>query len=61
MFVDEERQTMDWRERIYGYTGVVGMIQAFAAGYFIWYEILFLFLLCSYISPFFSSQKKKER
>lgn len=38
--VDEERKTMDWRERVYGYTGVVGMVQAFAAGYFIWYDSL---------------------
>jgi hypothetical protein len=36
MFVDEERKNMDWEERIWGYTGAAGMIQAFAAGYFVW-------------------------
>ncbi|KAI4193507.1 MAG: hypothetical protein LQ350_008283, partial [Teloschistes chrysophthalmus] len=25
-----------WRERVWGYTGAGGMIQAFAAGYFLW-------------------------
>ena len=27
---------MDWKERIWGYTGAGGMIQGFAAGYFLW-------------------------
>ncbi|KAM0322816.1 hypothetical protein ACHAQA_009157 [Verticillium albo-atrum] len=27
---------MDWQARIWGYTGGVGMIQALAAGYFLW-------------------------
>lgn len=27
---------MDWRERIWGYTGAAGMIQGMAAGYFLW-------------------------
>ena len=27
---------MDWSERIWGYTGAGGMIQGFAAGYFLW-------------------------
>ncbi|MCJ1384530.1 hypothetical protein MMC17_007647 [Xylographa soralifera] len=36
MWRDEERQNMDWRERVYGYTGGDGMIQGFAAGYFLW-------------------------
>ncbi|KAI0124637.1 DUF887 domain-containing protein [Xylariales sp. AK1849] len=36
MFVDEERRNMDWQERIYGYTGAAAMIQALAAGYFLW-------------------------
>ncbi|KAM0517913.1 hypothetical protein ACHAQF_003875 [Verticillium nonalfalfae] len=36
MFVDEERREMDWQARIWGYTGAVGMIQALAAGYFLW-------------------------
>ncbi|KAL9023796.1 MAG: hypothetical protein Q9196_006968 [Gyalolechia fulgens] len=36
MYADEERKAMDWKERIWGYTGGGGMIQAFAAGYFLW-------------------------
>lgn len=36
MFADEERRGMDWKERVWGYTGAGGMIQAFAAGYFLW-------------------------
>lgn len=27
---------MDWRERVWGYTGGTGLIQAFATGYFTW-------------------------
>jgi len=27
---------MGWEERVWGYTGADGMIQAFAAGYFLW-------------------------
>lgn len=33
---DEERKDMNLEERIWGYTGALGMTQAFAAGYFIW-------------------------
>ena len=38
MFNDEERRDMKHSavERIYGYTGASGLIQAFAAGYFLW-------------------------
>jgi len=36
MFTDEERKNMDWRERVWGYTGGAGMIQGMAAGYFLW-------------------------
>ncbi|MCJ1473685.1 hypothetical protein MMC13_002336 [Lambiella insularis] len=36
MWKDEERRGMDWRGRVYGYTGADGMIQGFAAGYFLW-------------------------
>ncbi|KAL3421331.1 TLC domain-containing protein [Phlyctema vagabunda] len=36
MFTDEERKGMDWRERVWGYTGGAGMIQGLAAGYFLW-------------------------
>ncbi len=27
---------MDFRERVWGYTGAIGLVQAFAEGYFIW-------------------------
>jgi hypothetical protein len=27
---------MDWRERVWGYTGAAGMIQGMATGYFLW-------------------------
>ena len=33
---DEERKDMNLEERVWGYTGALGMTQAFAAGYFIW-------------------------
>ncbi|KJZ71194.1 hypothetical protein HIM_09400 [Hirsutella minnesotensis 3608] len=36
MLVDDERRNMDWQERVWGYTGAAGMIQALAAGYFVW-------------------------
>lgn len=36
MFADAERSNMDWQARIWGYTGALGMIQALAAGYFLW-------------------------
>ena len=36
MWEDEERKNMNARERIWGYTGAMGMTQAFAAGYFAW-------------------------
>jgi hypothetical protein len=36
MFVDEERKQMDQQERLWGYTGGSAMIQALAAGYFLW-------------------------
>ncbi len=36
IWVDEERGRMSWEERIWGYDGAGGMIQAFAAGYFVW-------------------------
>lgn len=34
--VDEERKNSTPQERIWGYSGAVGMTQAFAAGYFAW-------------------------
>jgi hypothetical protein len=27
---------MDWKGRVWGYTGAGGMVQGFAAGYFLW-------------------------
>ncbi|KPM44833.1 hypothetical protein AK830_g1698 [Neonectria ditissima] len=36
MFTDNELEEMDWQERVWGYTGASGFIQAFAAGYFLW-------------------------
>lgn len=36
IWADEERMRMGWEERIWGYTPAGGMVQAFAAGYFLW-------------------------
>lgn len=36
MVVDHERKSMNSEERIWGYTGAAGMVQALAAGYFVW-------------------------
>ncbi|KAH0536294.1 hypothetical protein FGG08_006832 [Glutinoglossum americanum] len=36
MWSDGERAGMGQRERVWGYTGAGGMIQGFAAGYFLW-------------------------
>ncbi|EFY84865.1 DUF887 domain protein [Metarhizium acridum CQMa 102] len=36
MVADDERREMSWEERIWGYTGATSMIQALAAGYFVW-------------------------
>ncbi|KHN98598.1 DUF887 domain protein [Metarhizium album ARSEF 1941] len=36
MVTDGERRAMPWEERIWGYTGATSMIQALAAGYFVW-------------------------
>ncbi len=37
LFMDRERQDMKtWSDRVYGYTGTCGLIQALAAGYFLW-------------------------
>jgi hypothetical protein len=34
---DKERPHMNtWQERVFGYTGSLGLVQAFAAGYFVW-------------------------
>ncbi|KAK3952580.1 TLC domain-containing protein [Pseudoneurospora amorphoporcata] len=36
MYADKERSAMDFEQRIWGYTGASGMIQALACGYFVW-------------------------
>lgn len=33
---DEERKAMDWEQRVWGYTGAAGMVQAMVVGYFLW-------------------------
>lgn len=33
---DKERAAMDYRERVWGYTGGTGMIQSMGCGYFLW-------------------------
>ncbi|KAK0717109.1 TLC domain-containing protein [Lasiosphaeria miniovina] len=36
IFFDAERKSMDWQQRVWGYTGSSAMIQALACGYFVW-------------------------
>ena len=36
IFSDRERWRMGPQERVWGYTGATGMVQGFAAGYFLW-------------------------
>ena len=36
ILADHERRTLDYEGRLWGYAGVSGMVQAFAAGYFLW-------------------------
>ncbi|KAL7628180.1 hypothetical protein AAE478_002378 [Parahypoxylon ruwenzoriense] len=48
MFADDERRNMDWQERVWGYTGAAAMIQAFAAGYFL-YDLI---ITASYLNIF---------
>lgn len=36
MWTDKELNSMDRIERVHGYTGASGLIQAFAGGYFLW-------------------------
>lgn len=36
IFKDEQRHEMDWKARLWGYTPASGMVQGFAAGYFLW-------------------------
>lgn len=39
---DKERYEMTTEERVYGYTGASGLVQAFAGGYFLWDLIITL-------------------
>lgn len=36
IWADNDRRQMDWRQRVWGYSGATGMIQGFSAGYFLW-------------------------
>jgi hypothetical protein len=36
MWVDDERRSMNWQGRVWGYTGGTGLIQSFGCGYFLW-------------------------
>lgn len=36
IWFDDDRKLMGWRDRVWGYTGSSGMVQGFAAGYFLW-------------------------
>ncbi|KAF3006763.1 hypothetical protein E8E13_010046 [Curvularia kusanoi] len=36
MLADDEREQMSQAERVHGYTGGTGLVQAFAGGYFLW-------------------------
>ena len=36
LYVDQDRLSETWEERMWGYTGLGGMVQAFGAGYFVW-------------------------
>ncbi|KAF2638144.1 DUF887-domain-containing protein [Massarina eburnea CBS 473.64] len=36
IFTDPQRKEMDWKGRLWGYTPASGMVQGFAAGYFLW-------------------------
>jgi hypothetical protein len=38
IFTDPQREVQngDWKERLWGYNGAAGMVQGFAAGYFLW-------------------------
>lgn len=42
MFNDEERRSMSTGERVFGYTGACGLIQALAVGYFVYDLIISL-------------------
>lgn len=45
IWADDERSQMDWEGRVWGYTGACAMVQALAAGYFVWDLIITSFNL----------------
>lgn len=36
IYADQDRVNQTWEERMWGYTGLGGMVQAMGAGYFVW-------------------------
>lgn len=36
LFADRDRLSDTWEQRMWGYTGLGGMVQGFGAGYFVW-------------------------
>ena len=36
LYADRDRLSETWEERMWGYTGLWGMVQALGAGYFLW-------------------------
>lgn len=36
LYADQDRLSETWEERMWGYTGLGGMVQALGAGYFVW-------------------------
>lgn len=36
LYADQDRLSETWEERMWGYTGLGGMVQAVGAGYFVW-------------------------
>ena len=36
IFADQERKSMNWMERIWGYTAASGLVQSMTVGYFLW-------------------------
>lgn len=42
MYADDERRHMDLAERMWGYTGAAGLVQALAAGYFLFDLVVML-------------------
>lgn len=36
LYADQDRLNENWRERLWGYTGAAGLVQALSAGFFLW-------------------------